>query len=391
MAQAEWARRSRWLLPTLGLLATNACAPSTEADERPGAVLIGSPTGDKVLGFAVDGAGVIVARDASLERIDSAGATVRLAGPEYRACPTDASKRWQPGVSTATDVGFLSARDGVLTLADPSCGLWSRQLESGATTMLVQSSGGQDLPAWAEVPSVVAVQADAILWCFGAKDAEFGSRAEVWSVARDGSQRRRLAQLPGSRPGLPRSLCSSILADESAVFVIAPDASTMFNDTLFRIDRREGTVTPLSDTSVLGVTQDQDAVYYFDDAELVRFNKATGQRTPVTQLGRRAGETNLTRGSHIVSDGTFLYVIGTETKGRTIERFRIRDGARETLYNDLSFSGATQQPNLSWGKSQGWQQYGALWAAPGFAVRNGNVYFAYTMKMETFAVAHLGN
>jgi hypothetical protein len=84
-------------------------------------------------------------------------------------------------------------------------------------------------------------------------------------------------------------------------------------------------------------------------------------------------------------------VIGTETKGRTIERFRIRAGARETLYNDLSFSGATQQPTLSWGKSQGWQQYGALWAAPGFAVRNGNVYFAYTMKMETFAVAHLGN
>lgn len=135
--------------------------------------------------------------------------------------------------------------------------------------------------------------------------------------------------------------------------------------------------------SLAGITQDQDAIYYIDDGEVVRITKASGERTTLEARGARTsveGSSTLgsTPRSGLLSDGTFLYWLGTRRTGtdfrNTIERRRIAGGEPETVYD---VHGSSPQD--------------ALWPAPGIALQNNHVYFAW-WKMDPadqFSVARV--
>jgi len=326
----------RSLAFALVLAAFAGCSPRTEAEDPPRAEVVGSPSEDRLLGFAQDGDSVLVVRAHGLDRIDRAGVTARIAGEEYRACPADPSAVWGPRGQERFSATVLEVRDGIVTMADPSCGVWARDLASGSSKMLASKDADANWPSWAgRLPAVVAVDEAGVVVCFSAGRADEPVMTEVWSLGREGSEHHRIAQLPDADG------CGAIFVDGETVFVAAsaPTRQEDVRDVLYRVDRRDGTLTLISAVRLItGITQDKEAIYYIDDGAVERVTKRGLERQTLEPRHARAHwEGSSLIGSQpqsgLMANGTFLYWFGSRLTGtdfrQTIERRRIAGGEPE--------------------------------------------------------------
>lgn len=221
------------------------CA-ATEEDPFP-AEEVSAAEEDLALASVRDGDTVYIARPFRLDRMDArTGAIETVAGMEWARCPRDPDVQW---LSMANDFTFpmLAAKGTTIALASEDCGVWTFDVATKTSRLLVDPSleakvaaqertgtfprgalwNGQDGPDWQQYFGIsLAFDGDGLLACFGATsatDADGGSRRdaiELWSVALDGTPRERLVQRFGSdRPFAGPNYCNRIVADEASVLL----------------------------------------------------------------------------------------------------------------------------------------------------------------------------
>jgi hypothetical protein len=337
-----------------------ACG-ATATPEQARVELLGT-SADRILGIAADGDAVLVARESGLDRVDAAGAVTRIAGAEYRSCPEDVSVEWNPGTEDRFGGASFAVRDRTLTFADGRCGVWTRQLDGGATKMLISSRAtGNGAPVWMPAFTAVSVDDAEVFVCFTSGGPQ-GLKAELWSVARDGTNRNsRVAELTAAET------CGAVLSDAANVFVVA--RSTPERDVVYRIGRGDRNVTELSSaTSFTGIAQDDAALYLIRDGSVVKVEKNGPSQSVLTAAGsrmrpgqQRGKDVGPRPDKHLAIDGDFLYWFGTRSMDNgfrhTIERIRVVGGEPEAVFDQDNSSG--------------------LWPAHAMAIGAGYTYFAW--------------
>lgn len=308
------------------------CA-TEETDSHPSEVVSG-PEEDMVLTTIRDGDSLYVAHALRIDRIDvHTGAITTVAGEGWNACPRKTGSSWL-SVGLDDDYPRLVLRGTSLYLVGEDCGIWTFDMQTGKSRLLVDPSyeekqerfdaegrypetptwNGKDGPDWQPYSTTaLASDGDGLVACFqvSAHYTEPKTRAhvEMWSIALDGTPRERLAVIESPDD---REECHRIIVDPTSTLL-----STRYR--ILRWDRRTRAVTTLAEGfsyGTRGLAEDDTDVYYVGEQnEIVRLPRSGG--APVLLRPPASSQQDFPR-FMLTLDGEYVYF----QEGYTLKRMR---------------------------------------------------------------------
>jgi hypothetical protein len=359
------------LFGSVSVFAVLACAASlgcaaAEPEHAPPSAESLATSSDRIFAIGQDGDVVYVAREDGIERVDGDGAVSRVAGAEYRACPRDPDSAWWAGDERRHGGASFAVRDGVAVFAKDTCGVWTRDLHTGVTTMLLarddlegRKPGSAAYSTWYSGTTLHAGEDGEVLVCIS-RGGVNGTTVELWRT--DAGPSARMALLPEA------DRCGAVIADGTAVFVTAQARD--HRALLYRIERRSAEASVVARAERFsGIAQDARAVYLIADESVERVDKLRLDRTTlVASEARVRREGTGTRGTRpsrwlAVNDGR-LYWFATRATDTTfrhiVERLDPSGGEPETVHDGVEID--------------------RTWSIPGLAFSAGYVHFAWWQR-----------